>query len=116
MHRIYRDHTNSSIRPAMDYVFDITDDSGRIIHITKERWSHIKSEHPEMAVYLADIQKTISEPDFIRKSEYDENVRFYYSYHKTRDSEKYLLTAIKYLNGSGFVITAFFTNKITGDV
>ncbi len=28
--------------------------------------------------------------------------------------ERYLLVAVKYLNGEGFVITSFFTNKITG--
>ena len=29
-------------------------------------------------------------------------------------SERYLLVSVKYLNGEGFVITSFFTNKITG--
>lgn len=28
--------------------------------------------------------------------------------------ERYLLVAVKYLNGEGFVITSFFTNKVTG--
>ena len=99
----------------METVSEISDKSGRNIYLTQERWNHIKSDHPEMSTELESIKSTISSPEFIRKSEYDENVRFYYTYYKNRKSQaKYLLTAIKYLNGKGFVITAFYTNKVKG--
>ena len=101
----------------MDYVFEIKDASGRIIYLTKERWNHIKSDHPEMSVALDDIKHVLVSPELIRKSKYDENVRFYYKYYKERASAaKHLLTAIKYLNGVGFVITSFYTNKVKGEI
>lgn len=32
----------------MDYVFEIIDKSGRKIHLTKERWTHIRKKHLEI--------------------------------------------------------------------
>jgi hypothetical protein len=29
-------------------------------------------------------------------------------------SERYLFVSVNYLNGDGFIITSFYTNKITG--
>ncbi len=99
----------------MDYIFEIKDKSGRLIRLTKDRWAHIKSDHPEMVAELENIKSAVTSPEFIKNSEYDENVRFYYRYYKDRKSHaKYLLTAIKHLNGDGFVITAFYTNKVKG--
>ncbi len=99
----------------MNPVFEIEDKSKRIIYLTEERWSHIKTDHPEMSTNLEEIKMLLVNPEFVRKSEYDENVRFYYRYYKNIESEaKYLLIAVKYLNGQGFVITAFYTNKVKG--
>lgn len=45
----------------------------------------------------------------------DGYVRHFFREFKHRDkSEKYLFVSVKYLNGGGFVITSFFTNKIVG--
>ena len=50
-----------------------------------------------------------------RLVEEDEKVRYFYKEYKNNPPiERYLLVAVKYLNSSGFVITSFFTNKITG--
>lgn len=101
----------------MDHVFEVVDMSGRVLYLTKERWVHIKSDHPEMATELIVVKNTVSEPEFVRRSQYDDNVRFYCKYFKNRQSTaKYLLVAIKRLNGKGFVITAFYTNKPKGDI
>jgi len=40
--------------------------------------------------------------------------RFYYRYYKDRKTAKYLLIIVKYLNGQGFIITSFYTDKIKG--
>jgi hypothetical protein len=44
----------------------------------------------------------------------DTNVRYYYKYYKNRKSKaKYLRVIVKYLNGEGFIITAYFVIGIT---
>lgn len=99
----------------MDHIFEIKDISGRLIRMTKERWIHIKSDHPEMVNDLDNIRSAITSPEFTKTSEHDDNVMFYYRYYKDKKSSaKYLLTAVKHLNGDGFVITAFYTNKVKG--
>ena len=100
----------------MDHIFEIKDNSGRLIRLTKERRIHIKSDHPEMTNELDNLKAVVScGPKFTKTSEYDDNVMFYYRYYKDKKSgAKYLLTAVKHLNGDGFVITAFYTNKVKG--
>ena len=48
----------------------------------------------------------------ITKYELDENVKYYYKYFKERESAKYLLVIVKYLNDHGFIITAYFVRNI----
>jgi len=61
------------------------------------------------------IKQALARPTTIRYSEEDEKVSYFYKEFKERkDFERYLLVAVKYLNGEGFIITAFYTNKITG--
>ncbi len=94
-------------------IFEITDKSGRQIYLTKERWGHIQ-KHPEMSNQVENIKNTLKRPLTIRKFEYDAEVRYYYSYFKNRDGAKYLLVLVKYLNGNGFIISAYYTTKIEG--
>ncbi len=46
----------------MSWVFEIKDKSGRKIHLSKERWTHINQEHPEVSNYLEEIKETIQSP------------------------------------------------------
>lgn len=88
------------------------DITGRKIDLTVERWRHIIGKHSEMIKDLEFIEGTITQPLVITISEKDDSVRFYYRYIKSKAA--YLLVAIKYLNGKGFVITSYYTNKILG--
>jgi len=99
----------------MTYLFVVKDSTGREIHLTKERWKHIQ-KHPSMHNQEENIQNTITNSTTMRYDENRINVLYFYKEFKERDaSERYLLVAVKYLNGKGFVITSFFTNKITGE-
>ncbi len=98
----------------MDWIFEISDKRGKIIHLSKERYSHIL-RHPKMNDTLEEIKNTIINPTTVRINEDDESVVYYYKDFKNNDpEERYLLVSVKYLNGEGFVITSFFTNKVTG--
>lgn len=94
-------------------LFEIIDKSGRKIYVTNERWSHIASEHPIVADKIEDIKDTLAKPLTVTQSENDPNVRFYYRYYKNiKLKAKYLLVMVKFLNGGGFIITSFYTDKI----
>ena len=90
-------------------IFEIKDKTGRIIYLTKERWVHIQ-KHPEMSDQTGQIKETLRYPDKIMPFSYDAAVSFYYRYCK--EKKQYLFISVKYLNGEGFVITSFYTDKI----
>jgi len=97
----------------MDIIFEVTDKLGKDVHLSKERWKHIQ-KHPHMHDNLENIQLVLKKPLTIRYEE-DESVLYFYKELKENEpAEKYLLVGVKYLNGEGFVITSFFTNRITG--
>ncbi|MEK6891258.1 MAG: PBECR2 nuclease fold domain-containing protein [Nanoarchaeota archaeon] len=93
----------------MDYVFDVVDKTGRNIHLSNERWKHIL-RHKGIEQYLFQIKETLVKPDLIVQHKFDATMRNYYIYLK--DKKKYLLVSVKYLNGDGYVATAFIAGKI----
>lgn len=93
----------------MTFIFEILDKSGRKIHLSRERWSHIQ-KHPEMGNQIEKIKETLQKPNVIKEFGYDSQVRFYFRFYKER--KEYLFISVKYLNGNGFVITSFYTDKI----
>ncbi len=93
------------------YIFEITDKTGKLIHLSKERWNnHIKIEHPDM-VGTDEIIRVLKEPDSIINLG-EEKVYFYKYYKNRKFKSKYLKIIVKYLNGSGYVITAYFARNI----
>lgn len=93
----------------MSNIFEITDKTGRIIYLSHDRWQHIL-DHKGMELYLDDIKKALLSPTLIVPHKYDVNKRNYYLYFKKK--KRYLLVAVRYLNGKGYVSTAFITRKI----
>ncbi len=95
-----------------NYIFEIKDKSGRVIHLTKERWAHIRKKHPEVGDYEI-LKDGIERFEKITNYSFDPSVHYLYKFYKHRKSSKrYLCVAIKYLNGDGYVITAYFDTKI----
>jgi len=90
-------------------IFEITDKTGRKIRLTKERLSHIRRDHPNVQEH--EIETVLLNPiKIIQKST---NKYFYYSYFKNKNSSaKYLRVIVKYLNGSGFIITSYFVTHL----
>ena len=97
----------------MEYVFEIIDKTKREIRLTKRQWRHITKVHPNMTNYLDEIKETLINPLKITDYSLDNDVRYYYKYLKYRKfTSKYLCVIIKYLNGEGFIISAFFEKYI----
>lgn len=94
-------------------IFELKDKSGRNIYLTDERWRHISKEHPEISAYFNAFEITLLDPTKIASYEYNEQVKYYYKYFKERQkSSKYFLVIVKYLNGEGYIITAYFVRHI----
>ncbi len=96
----------------MAKVLEVKDRNGKIVYLTDERYKHIL-KHPEMQNILGIIENTVKNPDKMLQYSLDPAIRFYHTHHKNRKSNaKYLRVVVKYLNGEGFVITAFFVASI----
>lgn len=95
----------------MQELFKITDTTGRAIHLSKKTWNkHIRKNHPEVED-AETIRNALLVPTKLTHP--FESKGSYYKYFKHRRSaEKYLMVAVKYLNGTGFVITAYFVKYI----
>ena len=91
-------------------MFVVKDKYGKKVRLTKERWSHIVQEHPDISD-PEEIKETLIEPTAVRASDNDpQHVKWFYRLMKAE--KLYLLVSVKYLNGDGFIITAHYTKKI----
>ncbi len=92
----------------MTVLFEIKDRTGRIIRLTDEQWKHIAYKHTNISI--DDIKDALCNPQIIKMSKYDETVYRYYRLKKER--MQYIFVPVKYLNGTGFIITAYYVRNI----
>ena len=98
----------------METIFTIIDRNNKIVRLTNKQYKHIQ-RHPHMHDSVERIKIALEKPTAVRYNEDDESVVYFYRESKEMDTfERYLLVSVKYLNGKGFIITSFYTNKITG--
>ena len=91
-------------------IFVIKDANGKHIRLSKERWAHITQEHQDIKG-VEDIKEVLLQPTVIRPSDSDpDHVKWFYKFDK--EEKLYLLVSVKYLNGEGFIITAYYTTRI----
>ena len=91
----------------MDYIIS---KNGAAIRMTSERWEHITIGHPEMADYYYEVLDTIEHPDTI----YEGNNNALIAVKKVNELvTKFFVVIYKETSSAdGFVITAYFSNKI----
>lgn len=97
----------------IDYIFEVKDKTGRKIKLSKKSWTHITSPtspHAYMTNYLEEIKQALIKPDKITKSINNETKVNYYKYYK--EKRRHLRIIVNYLNGNGFVISAYFVKNI----
>ena len=82
----------------MDFIFEVTDKTGRKVRLTKERWSHIRRDHPE--VELEEIEHTLIKPIKILEIHEEKYCYFHFFKHKNLPN-KFLrvILNIKTMNG-----------------
>lgn len=67
----------------------------------------ISVKHQNMDGKEKEVIETLKNPDFIRKSIKDERVFLYYK----STGNYYLCVVCKHLNGDGFIITTYMTDR-----
>ena len=93
-------------------IFLVVDQLKRTIRLTKERHQHIV-ERLEMTGQEDRIRETIALPDIVKVSRHDPHALCYYRwYEATPVTKKHLLCIVKVLNHEGFVVTAFYTDRV----
>lgn len=95
----------------MTDIFEIIDKTGRKVKLTKERWEHIRTEHPNIENY-DEIMEDLQKPDNIINDKREE-VDYFFKYFKHKKwKSKFLKVVVKYINGKGSVLSAFFVRNI----
>ena len=89
-------------------LFEVISPLGTKVRTHSYHWYMVRHKHPNHDFLLDDAIKCIANPDIIKKSLKDDRVRLSYKQHV-----KYLLIVVyKTLNGSGFLMTCYLTDKI----
>ena len=89
--------------------FEVTSYLGKKIRVTKNYWSKIiKTKHRIMEDKENIVKETLENPEEIRRSIKDFNVYLYYR----KVKENYNCVVVKHLNGDGFIITTYLTDRI----
>ena len=82
--------------------------NGVPIRITDERWVHIIENHDDLAGRYDDILSTVEEPDYVIEG-YQSAMIALQEFKKS----KFLAVVYKEVSKQdGFIITAYFTNKL----
>lgn len=99
---------NKKIQPYKIH-FEIISKPGILISTTVNYWNIIINiKHPTLKGREASVKETLEDPDKIRVSKKDKSVLlFYKKFHK-----RHLCAAVKTLKERGYIITAYWTDKI----
>lgn len=97
-----------------DYQFEAMSKLDKKIRVTVSYWNYISTvKHVSISGHEADVKGSLTEPIEIRSSKRDPSVYLYYGRSK---AEPFVCTVVKHLNGEGFIITAYLTRRMVGDL
>ncbi len=97
-----------------DIEFEITSKLGKTISTSQAYWKIITEiKHPIIKGKQKLVMQTLINPDIIKRSSKDRDIYLHYR----KISDRFICVVTKHENGTGFVVTAYFTNKIKqGDI
>lgn len=88
---------------------EVTSSLGQRITTTVDYWNKIiKTKHPTMEGRERLVEQALKNPEQVRRSRKDPKVYLYYKGHESR----YCCVVAKHLNGEGFIVTAYITDRI----
>ena len=102
-------HIRISGNPASEIYLQVISKLDKKITTTRGYWNIIVNiKHPTIKGKEKEVQATLQNPDFIRQNLTNKKV---YLFYKKRGST-YLCVVVRHLNGQGFIITVYITNKM----
>ena len=98
----------------LEIEFKVKSKLGKLISTTRGYWKIITEiKHPTIKGKQKLVMQALVDSGIIKRSSKDRDVYLYY--HKLAD--KFLCVVTKHENGTGFLITAYFTSRIKeGDI
>ena len=98
---------------SSESLFEVASELGRRIRVNKSYWDYIVNvKHPSMRGLEEVVKSSLTEPIEVRRSKRDPSVHLYYG---KFEAELLCCAVIKFLNGDGFIITAYLTRRMVGD-
>lgn len=84
---------------------------GNPVDLTDERWRHIITQHPEVAVCRERLGEVLARPTYVKRSRRAEDVLLYYRQYADLPGGNYLLIVVKRELRS-FVLTSYLVDRI----
>lgn len=95
----------------MDALFEVRTPLGVLVRTTEGYWREIvENKHPVMAGKLGLVERALEDPEEVRRSRSDPHVFLHYQ--KEQGTPYWVCAVVKHLNGEGFIITAYRTDRI----
>lgn len=95
------------VTPKM--LFEVTSSPGKRVRVTEEYWQKIvTTKHPVMVGCEDLVKGTLENPELVRRSRKDRSVLLYYG----SVQKRYCCVVVRHLNGDGFIVTAYITDRI----
>ena len=89
-------------------MFEVDCVLNRKIKLTKERYFHIVSRHPEILDKEQELKEALIHPTLVKRSVLDNDTVLFYKSHK----QEYIVVVVKLLKDHGFIITSYITDFI----
>ena len=97
---------------VMSNVFEVVAYDGTRIRLTEAQWLHMVFFHPEMEGEQEKMKEVLRSPEVVVQGATVDTRVCYKFYPSTPVASKYLAVVIKVLNGEGFIITGYFTERV----
>ena len=98
---------------SSDRLFEVTSKLGRKIRLGRTYWEYVVNvKHPSMRGLQDVVKRVLANPMEVRRSKRDSAVHLFYG---TLNERLRCCVVVKFLNGEGFIITAYLTGRMVGD-
>jgi len=96
----------------MGSVWEVIAYDGRRVRLTESQKRHISFFHPEALVREERLKETLAKPDLVVRGGQSTTRVLYRHYEATPVTSKHLAVVVRALNGEGFIVTSYFTDKV----
>lgn len=86
--------------------------NGVPISLTRERWEHILTRHPEMQAYYNQVLETLENPDLIQRDDSTDALLALRFYQQVSENKKFVVVVyLELTRYDGFITTAYLRKQ-----